>query len=120
MIGQGKVSLVAVIAIFLSNVPEGLSSSSGMKKAGRSKKYIFGLWTLICFISAVSSVIGFTAFKNFSPEVVAATTASAGGAILAMLSDTMMPEAFEYAHNFTGLVTVAGFLASFILSKMQG
>lgn len=119
LIGGGKVSFVAVIAIFLSNIPEGLSSSSGMRKAGRSGTYVFGLWSLICAASSISAVIGFSVFKDFSPEVIAATTASAGGAILAMLADTMMLEAYEYTHNFTGLVTVLGFLASFLLSKLQ-
>lgn len=120
MIAGGAVSTVTVIAIFLSNIPEGLSSSSGMKKAGRSRKYIFGLWIVICVASAISSVVGYTVFRHFSPQAISATTASAAGAILAMLSDTMMPEAYEYAHNFTGLITVIGFLASFILSKSGG
>jgi ZIP family zinc transporter len=118
MIGGGKVSFVAVIAIFLSNVPEGLSSSSGMRKAGRSAKYVFGLWGMICVAAAVSAILGYTVFQGFSEEVVAATTASSAGAILAMISDTMMPEAFEYAHNFTGLISVVGFLTSFVLSKL--
>ncbi|KQY00801.1 hypothetical protein ASD28_10420 [Massilia sp. Root133] len=42
------------------------------------------------------------------------------GAILAMLVDTMIPEAFEVAHDFAGLITVAGFLAAFALGKLGG
>ena len=57
-------------------------------------------------------------FQDFSPAVIAATTAVAAGAILAMLVDTMIPEAFEVAHDFAGLITVAGFLAAFALSKL--
>lgn len=107
---QGKgVSVVTVIAIFLSNLPEGLSSSAGMKKAGRSSGYIFGVWGGIAAISGLASLAGYTLFGNFSSGVIAATTATAAGAILAMLSDTMIPEAFEYAHTFTGLITVADF-----------
>jgi zinc transporter, ZIP family len=117
--GQG-VSLVAVIAIFLSNVPEGLSSAAGFKKAQRSLGYVFGVWGAIAVISGFASVIGYTAFQHFSPEVVAATTAIAAGAILSMLADTMMPEAFEVAHDLAGLITVAGFLAAFVLSKSMG
>lgn len=55
-----------------------------------------------------------------SPDVIAATTAVAAGAILAMLADTMMPEAFDQAHDLAGLVTGAGFLAAFVLSKLGG
>lgn len=117
---SGKVSLVAVIAIFLSNLPEGLSSASGMKKAGRSAAYIFGIWAAIAVASGVAAIVGYTIFSGFSPNVIAATTAIAAGAILAMLVDTMIPEAFETAHNFAGLVTVLGFLAAFALQKMGG
>lgn len=114
----GVVSSVAVIAVFLSNVPEGLSSASGMKKAGRSALYIFGVWGAIALASGIASVIGYTAFRGLSEEVVAATTATAAGGIMAMLVDTMIPEAFEQAHDLAGLITVLGFLTSFLLSKL--
>ncbi len=116
--GKG-VSLVAVIAIFLSNLPEGLSSSIGMKKAKRSPAYVFGLWAAIAFVSGLASVLGFVAFRNVAPEIVSAVTATAAGAILAMLIDTMIPEAFEDSHSLAGLVAVGGFLCAFALSKSQ-
>ena len=118
MIEGGAVSTAAVIAIFLSNIPESLSSTSGMKKSGRSKTYIFGIWIGITIISGIASYCGYSIFKNFSPDVIAATIAVAAGAILAMLSDTMIPEAFEEGHNFIGVMTVFGFLAAFLLTKM--
>ncbi|MBD0373489.1 MAG: ZIP family zinc transporter [Pyrinomonadaceae bacterium] len=118
MIKGGVVSWVAVVAIFLSNIPEGLSSSAGMKKAGRSVRYIFGVWAAIAIISGVAAFAGYAVFSHFSEEVIAATTAVAAGGILAMLVDTMIPEAFEEAHNFAGLITVLGFLLAFILTKL--
>ena len=117
MIAGGAVSTVAVIAVFLSNVPEGLSSADGMKQAGRSAGYVFGVWGGIAVISGVASLVGYALFRSFPGEVIAATIAVAAGAILAMLADTMVPEAFEEALNFAGLITVAGFLAAFLLSK---
>jgi ZIP family zinc transporter len=120
MIAGGVVSWVAVIAIFLSNVPEGLSSAAGMKRAGHSALYVFGLWSGIALISGLSSLAGYAVFSGFSREVIAATEAIAAGAILAMIADTMIPEAFEVAHDFAGLITVAGFLAAFVLSKLGG
>ncbi|MGE5419527.1 MAG: ZIP family metal transporter [Chloroflexota bacterium] len=119
MLKGGAVSMVAVIAIFLSNLPEGLSSAAGMKKAGRSATYIFTVWGTIALISGLSSLAGFTFFKNFSPDVVAASTAFAAGAILAMIVDTMIPEAFQETHNFAGLITVGGFLIAFFLTKID-
>jgi ZIP family zinc transporter len=120
LIGGGAVGWVAVTAIFLSNVPEGLSSAAGMKKAGRSAAYVFGLWGGIALVSGVAATIGYAVFAGMSAAVVAGITAVAAGAILAMIADTMIPEAFEAAHEYAGLVTVAGFLAAFALSKLGG
>jgi ZIP family zinc transporter len=120
MIEGGAVSLVAIVAVFLSNVPEGLSGAAGMKRAGRSARYVFGLWGSIAVICGLASLVGYSAFSGFSQDVIAATEAVAAGAILAMIADTMMPEAFDVAHDFAGIITVAGFLAAFVLSKLGG
>jgi ZIP family zinc transporter len=120
MLKGGAVSGVAVAAIFLSNIPEGLSSAAGMRRAGRSATYIFGVWGAIALASSLAAWVGYAVFRDFSANVVAGTTAVAAGAILAMLADTMVPEAFEHAHNATGLITVLGFLSAFVLSKLGG
>jgi ZIP family zinc transporter len=119
MIRGGAVSVATVAAVFLSNVPEGLSSAAGMKRAGRSGLYIFGVWTAIAVASALAAVTGFSLFRHFSAGVLSATTAMAAGAILAMIADTMMPEAFEETHTLAGLVTVAGFLTAFVLTNAR-
>ncbi len=116
LIGGGAVSLVTVVAVFISNVPEGLSSAAGMRRAGRSRAYVFGLWTGIAVISALAAMFGYGVLGGAPPEVLAGITALAGGAILAMIADTMIPEAFEDAHLLIGLITVAGFLVAFSLS----
>jgi len=113
----GAVSMAAVVAIFLSNVPESLSSTAGMKKSGRSARYIFGLWIGIALISSLAALAGYAVFSHFSPDIIAGVIAVAAGAVLAMLSSTMIPEAYEDAHHLTGMVTVIGFLAAFMLSK---
>jgi ZIP family zinc transporter len=120
MLAGGAVSIATVVAIFVSNVPEGLSSSAGMKKAGRTPGFIFGLWSAIAVVSGLASLAGYTAFGNVSPELQAATTGSAAGAILAMLMDTMIPEAFEGTHDYSGLIAAVGFLCSFALSVIGG
>jgi len=119
MISGGAVSMVTVAAVFLSNVPEGLSSSAGMKKAGRSPAYVMGVWATIAIVSGFASLIGFTVFCSLSPSVIAATVAVAAGAILSMLVDTMIPEAFQETHDFAGLITVIGFLIAFVLTKLE-
>jgi ZIP family zinc transporter len=118
LIGGRGVSIATVVAIFLSNIPEGLSAASGMRKAGRSARYVFGLHAAVVLVSALAAVAGYTIFRSVSTAVAAATTAVAAGGILAMLADTMMPEAYEEARDFAGLVTVTGFLAAFMLSRI--
>jgi len=114
------VSLVAVAAVFLSNVPEGLSSAAGMKRAGRSPAYVFGVWGMIALASGLAAMLGNFALAGAPPDLIAATMALAAGAILAMLVDTMIPEATEASHDYSGLIAVVGFLLAFILSKMGG
>ena len=114
------VSMAAVAAVFLSNVPEGLSSAAGMKKAGRKPAYIFLVWGGIALASGLAALIGNVVLADAGNEVIAATMAVAAGAILAMLVDTMIPEATEETHEFSGLIAVAGFLLAFVLSKMGG
>ncbi|MEU0546880.1 ZIP family zinc transporter [Micromonospora sp. NPDC005979] len=116
LLAGGAVSLVTVVAVFLSNIPEGLSSAAGMRRAGRTRRYVFLLWTGIALISGLAALVGNTLLGGAPPEVLAAITALAAGAILAMITDTMVPEAFENAHLLVGLITVAGFLTAFALS----
>lgn len=118
MLRGGVVGLVAVIAVFLSNIPEGLSSSAGMKAEGRTLPFVLALWGAITITAGLASLIGYVAFDGVAPAVVAAVQATAAGAILAMVVDTMVPEAFEGTHDYAGMIAVAGFLAAFALSKM--
>ena len=112
LLGGGGVSPAVLAAIFISNVPEGLSSAAGMKQAGRSAAYVFGVWGGIAVASALAALIGYIALDGVPPAVIAVITAVAAGAILAMLADTMIPEAFEEAHALTGLITAIGFLTA--------
>ncbi|WP_230120121.1 ZIP family zinc transporter [Arthrobacter sp. Bi83] len=120
LIAGGAVSPAMLAAVFISNVPEGLSSTAGMKKAGRSAKYVFGVWGGIAILSGLASLIGFTALESAPDELVAFITAVAAGGILAMLADTMIPEAFEEHHNLTGLVASVGFLTAFTIHHTGG
>jgi hypothetical protein len=74
------------------NVPEGLSSSAGMKHSGRSARYVFGVWTGIMVLSALASIAGNVFFIHAAPDVIAAITAVAAGAILCMLADRCEPD----------------------------
>lgn len=106
---------VAVVAVFLSNVPESLSAAVGLRRAGHSPRWILGLWLGVAVVSAAAAAAGYALLGGASPAVVAVVQAFAAGAILTMLADTMMPEGFEHARNAVGLVTTGGFVAAFLL-----
>ena len=116
LLGGGAVSAATVAAVFISNVPEGLSSAAGMRQAGRSRGYVFGLWGGIAVLSGVAAIAGYTLLGGAAPAVLAFITALAAGAILAMITDTMIPEAFERTHLAMGLIVLLGFLCAFALS----
>ncbi len=116
LLGGGSVSLSMLAAVFISNVPEGLSSAAGMKRAGRSAGYVFGVWGGIALASGLAALLGYVLLGGAPPEVEALITAMAAGAILTMIADTMIPEAFENTHAWTGLITTVGFLTAFAIS----
>jgi ZIP family zinc transporter len=116
LLGGGGVSVPVFAAVFLSNFPEGLSSASGMKKAGRTKAYIFGLWSGIAVLSGLAAMIGAAFLGDAPAHVIALVQAIAAGALLTMVADTMIPEAVEGEHGAAGLLVVLGLLMAFALS----
>lgn len=117
--GKG-LGILMLIAVFLSNLPEGISGAIGMKTAQKSKGLILGLWSMVALFCALASLIGYSFLRESSPNLIAAMLALAAGAILAMIADTMIPEAFEVEGEITGLFTVLGFLLTFIVSRLAG
>ena len=116
LIGGGGVGVATVAAVLLSNVPESLSATTGLAKAGRSPRWIIGLWTAIALASALAAAVGYGVLGGASPQMIGFIQAFAAGAILTMLADTMMPEAFEHGGSIVGLVTLLGFALAFLLS----
>ncbi len=117
--GNG-VGLSMLVAVFLSNLPEGISGAMGMKESGRSHGYIMAVWSGTIALSGAAAAVGYTFLGHASRDTIAATLALAAGAILAMIADTMMPEAFEEGGRFVALVTVTGFLLAFVVSHLAG
>ena len=115
-IGGGGVGVAVVAAVFLSNIPEGLSSSAGMKSAGHSARFIMGMWCAVTVAATIAAALGRVLLEGADPSVVATIQAFAAGAILTMLADTMLPEAVEHAGRLVGLLTVVGFSAALLLS----
>ncbi len=120
LLDESGVSLAVLAAVFLSNLPEGLSSALGMQKAGRSKAYVFGLWGSIALASGLAAATGAALLGNASPTLVAGVSAVAAGGLLTMITDTMIPEAVEGEGGFAGFLVVIGLLVAFGVSHGLG
>jgi ZIP family zinc transporter len=103
---------------FVANLPQGFSSAAGMKQALRPAGYIFGVWTTIVVACGVAAWLGYAVVGRLAPWSVGVSVALAGGGVLAMLAETMIPEAFEKAPSFMGLITATGFLLAFALTRL--
>ena len=91
--GQG-VSVAFLAAVFISNFPEGLAGTSGLLQSGWTRSKVLGLWIVVVVVSALASLAGYGVFDSASPSAVAFVLSFAGGAVLTMLADSMMPDAF--------------------------
>lgn len=120
LVGGGGVSVAMLAAVFLSNLPEAMSATSGLVQAGTSKRRLWTLWGSTTAVSAVAAGVGYLALGSASGATVAVVQAFAAGALLTMLVDTMIPEATEFGGPVTGLVTVLGFATAFGLSSIGG
>ena len=108
----GTIGIAILVAVFISNLPESIAGSTGMKSSGWSKFKIQSLWLLIAVICAASTVAGFSLFSGVSQEWLSFINAFAGGAILIMITNSMIPEAYEHGGKLAGLFTVLGFAIS--------
>jgi len=120
LLGGNGIGIAVLVAVFISNVPEGLSSAAGMKRAGRGPHYVFGVWGGIALASGLAALLGNLLLRDASPATIAVITAVAAGAILTMIADTMIPEAFERSGVYTGLIATIGFLTAFTVERLGG
>jgi CRP-like cAMP-binding protein len=118
LVGSSSPSLSFLVAVFLSNFPEAMSSATGMTRAGFSAKRVMLMWGSLVVIAGLSAAAG-NAFLATAPKGVLAFAESfAAGGILALLANTLMPEAFELGGRLTAFSTIVGFLAAFLISVM--
>lgn len=114
----GAVNVAFLAAVFVSNLPEGVAGSVNLAAAGYSRRKVFWMWSLLVLISAASAGLGYLLAHTLPSVDGRYAQAFAAGAMLTMLSDAMMPEAFEHGGKLVGLFTVFGFLAAALLSFM--
>ncbi|HWR86046.1 MAG TPA: ZIP family zinc transporter [Rhodoglobus sp.] len=117
---QGGISIPIVAAIAISNFPEGLGSTAALKRSGSGGRSVAMLWGGIALVTVIASVLGFVALQAAPANLIAFITTIAAGGLLAMICNTMIPEAFDEQHALTGLWATLGFLGAFLLHELAG
>ena len=116
--GEG-IGVAFIAAVFLSNLPEAAAASTGLATAGWRTERIYLLWVGVALVSGLASAFGYAVVGGAGPDAIAFVLAFAAGAILTMLADTMMPEAFEQGGRAAGLLTTLGFALAFAISSLE-
>jgi ZIP family zinc transporter len=116
--GEG-VGVAFLVAVFMSNLPEGIAGTFGLQAGGWRQAAILRLWLTVVAASAVAALLGATLLAQGSGEVQAFILGFAGGAILTMLVDTLIPESFEHAGDVAGLAATIGFGVAFALTLLD-
>ena len=115
---QGGVSVALLIGVLLSNLPEGLSSSSGLRISGWSVGRVSRMWLVVILVSAISAALGYVLLDPHSGHTGALVQGFAAGALLAMITDTMLPESYDVERVRTGALVAIGFAVSLMLSAI--
>jgi zinc transporter, ZIP family len=119
LLNGAGVSVAVLTAVFLSNLPEAIAATTGLAAAGWKTSRIYGLWCLVAAVSALASLAGYALFDDASSNAIGFVLAFAGGAILTMLAETMMHEAFEQSGRLVGVCTTLGFALAFAISTFE-
>jgi ZIP family zinc transporter len=115
----GSISVAFVAAVFVSSIPEGFAGTNNMLAEGDSKRKVLLLWIALVIVSAATAALGFVIAQALPGVTGRIVQGLAAGAMLTMLADAMMPEAFEHGGKIVGLLTTLGFLMAAILSVLE-
>jgi ZIP family zinc transporter len=115
----GTVSIAFLVAVFVANLPEAIAATAALERAGRDPRRIVRFWILVALGFGLCSLFGYVALDAASPRTIAIVLAFAGGAVLTMLANTMMPEALHHGGKLAGFITTVGFAVAFGISALQ-
>ena len=111
-------ALTLLVAVFFSNLPEALGGAVGMRQQGRSRRFVIGVWGATAVLLAAAVVLGNVALSSAGEGPLAVLLSFAGGAVLASLADTLMPDAYREGGAWVAFATAAGFLLSFLIAEV--
>jgi len=115
----GPLSVSLLVAVFIANLFEGISSSKNMKLGGWSGKSIFKVWTFVLILSAFSTLFSYSIFSHTDHHILSSALSVSAGALISIIADVLLPDAYSETHEFTGFLMALGFLVSFILSHLN-
>lgn len=111
----GGISVAFVVAVFVSNIPQGAAGTISLLQAGSSQRRVTALWGGLTLACALAAALGFQMAGQL-PHQGVYTEAFAAGAVLVMLSDSMIPEAYQHGGRSVGILTVFGYLVAAALT----
>jgi ZIP family zinc transporter len=116
---HGTVSAAFLVAVFIANLPEAIAATAALERAGRAPRQLMRFWLLVAIGFGLASLLGYVALDSASARTTAFVLAFAGGAVLTMLANTMIPEALHHGGKVVGFVTTLGFALAFGISALQ-
>jgi ZIP family zinc transporter len=120
LLQTGEIGLAMLVAVFLSNLPEGIAATTTLIQGGWSKRSVVGIWAAVVIACGLSAAAGYLLLDGASVGLISAVYAFSGGAVLTMLATSMIPEAYEHAGRAVGLLTVFGFIVAYGIHVLEG
>jgi ZIP family zinc transporter len=120
LLQTGEVGMAMLVAVFLSNLPEGVAATTTLIRGGWSKRSVLGIWSAVVVACGLAAAAGYLLLDGASPGLIAFVYAFSGGAVLTMLATSMIPEAYEHAGRAVGLLTVFGFIVAYGIHVLEG
>ena len=112
------VSSSVILAVAVANIPEGLASGAGLRRSGMSPSKILVMWSSVVIVCVISSVSAWLLMKEAPDAMKGLITAFAGGGVLAMTFQAIIPEAYEEIKDLIGLLAGIGFAIAFLVSHL--
>jgi ZIP family zinc transporter len=120
LLATGEIGIAMLVAVFLSNLPEGIAATTTLIDGGWSKKSVLGIWIAVVLVCGVAAAAGYVLLDAASGGLIAFVYAFSGGAVLTMLATSMIPEAYEHAGRPVGVITVLGFIVAYGIHVLEG
>lgn len=120
LLQTGEIGVAMLVAVFLSNLPEGIAATTTLIEGGWSKKSVLGIWAAVVVACGLAAAAGYLLLDGASPGLIAFVYAFSGGAVLTMLATSMIPEAYEHAGRAVGVLTVFGFIVAYGIHLLEG